>query len=71
MSGVIRELWFIVAVISAIVVVAWWFGPGDLNLTTEKHCLEVVKRIEAQLKAQTDQRLTPSERVRLASCSGP
>jgi hypothetical protein len=67
MLGIIRELTFIVAVIAAIITVAWWSGPGDIHLATAKSCREIMNRLEAR-KSQT---LTPAERTDLADCSGP
>ena len=67
MLGIIRELLFIVAVIAAIIAVAWWSGPGDIHLATGNNCHEIVNRLEAR-KSQT---LTPAERTDLADCSGP
>jgi hypothetical protein len=67
MSGIIRELFFIVVVIAAIIAVAWWSGPGDIHPATGKNCHEVMSRLEGR----KDQNLTPAERVDVADCSGP
>jgi hypothetical protein len=67
MLGIIRELFFIVVVIAAIIAVTWWSGPGDIHLATGKSCHEVM----SQLEARKDQNLTPAERTDVADCSGP
>jgi hypothetical protein len=67
MLGVVWELLLLVAVIAAIIGIAWWSGPGEIHLATGKNCLEVVHRLEAR----DDQSLSPAERIDLADCGGP
>jgi hypothetical protein len=67
MFGVARELLVIAAVITAIVALARWSGPGEIHLATGKNCIEVLHRLDAR----DDQSLSPAERIDLADCSGP
>jgi hypothetical protein len=68
MTGVLKELLYIVVLATAIFALAWFAEPVESTLMTGKTCDEVMQRVAAQKK---DYVLTPAERIDITNCKQP
>jgi hypothetical protein len=68
MRGVLKELFYIAVLATAIFILAWFAEPVEHPLMTGKTCAEVMARVAAQKK---DYALTPAERIDITNCSEP
>jgi hypothetical protein len=68
MTGVLKELFYIVVLAASIFALAWFAEPVESSLMTGKNCAEVLNRVAAQKK---DYVLTPAERIDVTNCGEP
>jgi hypothetical protein len=68
MTGVLKELFYIAVLATAIFILAWFAEPVEHSLMTGKSCAEVMDRVASQKK---DYALTPAERIDITNCSEP
>jgi hypothetical protein len=67
MSGLLRDVTLVLALIAALAVVASFSAPTDNYLLTGHTCHGIVQR----LAAKQFRDLTPDEETDMASCSSP
>jgi hypothetical protein len=68
MTGVLKELFYIVVLATAIFALAWFAEPVGSSLMTGKTCADVMTRVAAEKK---DYVLTPAERIDVTNCNEP